>query len=212
MLLAVHTLALGVGAMVFVWMIYLRRRAHRLNQTVGQKHFTPQSFRVRRPVIWLAVRSVDTETVRLTLAGQGKFFVSSRVNGWVVVTGPDLPNPDDDVDACFHFLIALSRELGHVQFFYAEKFSAHHAWARLDEGCVTRAFAWTGETVWHQGAKTLPEIELEMKCPAYGDDFEPVSGAAANVKKIPLLAARWGIDPAALHHGDGIAGESPQLY
>jgi hypothetical protein len=105
------------------------------------------------------------------------------------------------VDACFLFLTGISRRLGHVQFFYAEKFSGHHAWARIDDGCVTRAYAWTGETVWNQGLKTRAEMGLRMKCFDYGDnsemDFESVNeSTAANLDKIPLLAARWSVDPA----------------
>lgn len=98
-----------------------------------------------------------------------------------------------------------------------EKFSAHHAWARMDDGCVTRAYAWAGETVWNQGAKTMAEIEMGMKCFGYGESFEVESwttneSAAANLEKIPLLAARWSIDPAILRRADGIAGESSLLY
>ncbi|HVU27099.1 MAG TPA: hypothetical protein VHG71_05110 [Verrucomicrobiae bacterium] len=214
MLLVAHMLALGVGAMVFLWMIYLHRHARRLGQTVvpAKKNILSSFASGKRPAIWLAVRSLESEIVRSMLSGQGKFFVSPRVNGWVIVTGPDLPHPDDDVDACYHFLIAISRELGHVQFFYAEKFSAHHAWARLDEGCVTRAFAWAGETVWNQGQKTLSEVELGLKCNDYGDDFENPESTVANVAKVPALAARWSIDPVILHRGDGIAGESSRLY
>lgn len=133
------------------------------------------------------------------------------MNGWVIVTGPGLPNPGEDVDACHLFLTALSRELGHVQFFHTEKFSAHHAWVRMDDGCVTRAYAWAGETIWNQGAKTLAESRLDMKCAGYGeeagDDFlANQEKAAENVEKIPLLAARWGLDPEILHRAGGIAG------
>ncbi|HEY4952632.1 MAG TPA: hypothetical protein VII71_04505, partial [Verrucomicrobiae bacterium] len=126
------------------------------------------------------------------------------------------PDPADDVDACHLFLTALSRELGHVQFFHMEKFSAHHAWARLDEGCVTRAYAWAGETIWNQGAKTLAENGLGMKCFGYGEDSEigfwtTKKNSMANVGKIPLLAARWSVDPEILHRAGGITGESSRL-
>ena len=219
MLLAAHFLALGVAVMVFLWMIFLHRRARALGQTLRQiqKIHPFAHIAVQRPSTWLAVRSVEAERVRSALAGNGKFFISPRVNGWVVVTGPDLPDPGEDVDACHLFLTALSRELGHVQFFHAEKFSRHHAWARMDDGCVTRAYAWAGETVWNQGAKTLAENRLGMKCSGYGEnpdaEFWTINeNAAANVEKVPLLAARWSIDPAILHRANGIAGESSRLY
>lgn len=211
MLMTAHMLALGVACAIFVGMIVLHRRAQKLNQSLRT---LPKSLRLQsksRPNIWLAVRSLEPETVRLALLGRGKFLVNPRVNGWVIVTGPDLPSPSDDVDACFRFLVSASRQLGHVQFFYADKFSAHHAWARMDDGCVTRAYAWAGETIWNQGAKTMAEAGLGMKCFGYGEDSEMDlaiinESAAANVEKIPLLAARWSIDPAMVRR------ESPRFY
>jgi hypothetical protein len=139
------------------------------------------------------------------------------VNGWVIVTGPGLPDPDDDVDECFLFLTGVSRQLGHVQFFHMEKFSCHHAWARMDEGCVTRAYAWAGETIWNQGETTLAEKGLGMKCFNYGEDAEAgfittKENAAANVEKIPRLAGRWSLDPEILHRAGGITGGSSRFY
>ena len=89
-----------------------------------------------------------------------------------------------------------------------EKFSAHHAWARLDDGCVTRAYAWAGETIWNQGATTMAENGLGMKCSGYGEDsaagfWTAKENAVANVEKIPLLAARWSLDPKMLHRAGG---------
>jgi len=135
----------------------------------------------------------------------------------VVVTGPGLPNPSVDVDDCFRFLTAVSRRLGHVQYFYSEKFSAHHAWARMDDGCVTRAYAWAGETVWNQGAKTLAENGLDMSCPGYGENsgagfWTTNEQAAANVEKIPRLAARWSLDPQVVQRAGGGIGESSRFY
>jgi hypothetical protein len=213
MMLLVNLLALGVASVIFIGMVVLHRLARRSNQSLRTfpKLHPLLAESAPRPANWLAVRSVESEAVRAVLDGKGKFFISPRVNGWVVVTGPDLPNPGDDVDACFLFLTALSRELGHVQFFHAEKFSAHHAWARMDDGCVTRAYAWAGETIWNQGAKTMAESALGMKCSGYGESPETnfdamTENVSANVEKIPLLAARWSIDPAVLRR------ESPRLY
>jgi len=36
--------------------------------------------------------------------------------------------------------------------------------ARMDDGYVTRAYAWAGGTIWNQGAKSAAEMELKMKC------------------------------------------------
>lgn len=236
MLLSTHFLAFGVAVMVFLWMIFLHWRSQKLQKLETR---APQQRRQiflapvfpQRPATWLAIRSVSPEAVQAALGlgrsapcswsdgmmGGHEFFISPRVNGWVIVTGLALPCPDDDVDACFLFLTALSRKLGHVQFFHAEKFSLHHAWARLDDGCVTRAYAWAGETVWNQGAKTMPETRLGLKCFAYGDILPPKEAVEMNFEKVAALAARWSLDPAAidecsLNHASGLAGELSQLY
>jgi hypothetical protein len=218
MLLLAHFLALGVAVMVFFWVKFLQRqkRAAETLHPAARNIFPPRTAPVIRPSTWLAVRTLEPEAVRAALADKDEFSISRRVNGWVIVTGPGLPDPSDDVDACHLFLTALSRELGHVQFFHMEKFSAHHAWARMDEGCVTRAYAWAGETIWNQGAKTLAENGLGMKCFGYGEDSEigfwtTKKNSMANVEKIPLLAARWSVDPEILHRVGGITGESSRL-
>ena len=227
-LLLMHMIALGVGLMIFGWMIYLQRRARReLGLLSPLLNFTSSPGTPQRPSCWLAVRSVSPESVKDALglnraapcswteglAGGHEFFISPRVHGWVIVTGLALPNPSEDVDECFIFLSTLSRKLGHVQFFYAEKFSRHHAWARLDDGCVTRAYAWVGETVWHQGVETLPEIEIGVKTFGYGDQSAASLDADTNFEKVSLLAARWSLDPAevklnSIRESIGIAGES----
>jgi hypothetical protein len=217
MLLMALLLALGVVAMVFARMM-LWQRQYRTTQKPHQSAgaISPVRSAAIRPATWLAVRTLEPQAVRVALADKAAFFISPRVNGWVIVTGSGLPDPGDDVDACHFFLTVLSRELGHIQFFHMEKFSAHHAWARLDEGCVTRAYAWAGETIWNQGAETLAETGLCMKCFGYGEDSEigfwtTKKNSMSNVEKIPLLAARWIVDPEILHRADGITGESSRL-
>jgi hypothetical protein len=217
-LLLLQLLSLGTAILFLLWLIFLQRRnraAETWRRTDPEHFLTPASGGIR-PNSWLAVRSLEPETVRAMLEAKSEFLISPRVNGWVIVTGPGLPNPSEDVDACHLFLTVLSRELGHVQFFHMEKISAHHAWARMDDGCVTRAFAWAGETIWDQGVKTLAERGLGLNCPGYGEEGETESWvrrekAAANVEKIPLLAARWSLDPGFLCRAEGIAGESSPL-
>ncbi|HEX4351199.1 MAG TPA: hypothetical protein VH251_12465 [Verrucomicrobiae bacterium] len=222
--------AIIIGLLILGWMLTASRRA-RLNQNLFPDPFSflpLKSESPPRPACWLAVRSVSTEAVKTALglnraapcswveglAGSHEFFISPRVHGgWVIVTGLGLPNPSDDVDATFLFLTALSRKLGHVQFFYAEKFSRHHGWARLDDGCVTRGYAWAGETVWNQGAKTLPESEAGLKTFGYGEQTATILDAEINFEKVPQLAARWSLDPAEVkldstRQSIGLAGES----
>jgi hypothetical protein len=225
-------LALGIISAIFVGIIVLHRHAKQLGVLAKQSPFIPfQTIFPRRPISWLAIRSINPERVQAALglghfvpcswsegmSGEHEFFISPRVNGWVIITGLAIPTPDDDVDECFRFLAALSRKLGHVQYFFAEQFSQHHAWARMDHGCVTRAYAWAGETIWNQGAKTLPENELDMKCFDYGEDCPSPKIAEKNSEKVALLAARWSLDPAAiderfLNFANGIAGELPQIF
>jgi len=230
-LLLMHMFALGVGMMVFFWMIYLQRHARQQVGIVKAIYeFEPSpslAISAVRPMCWLAVRSVSPEAVKEALGlhqaapctwsegltGDHAFFISPRVNGWVIVTGLALPTPTEDVDACFIFLSRLSRKLGHVQYFYAETFSRHHGWARLDDGCVTRAYAWAGTTVWSQGIETLPEIEVGVKTFAYGDQSATLLDVETNFEKVPLLAARWSLDPAgvklnSIRQSIGIAGET----
>lgn len=211
MLLLAHLLALGVAIMIFCWILFLQRRNRAAEQFRRSAEKLFLAHAAIRPATWLAVRSLEPEAVRAALPDPARFFISPRVNGWVVIAGPGLPNPSEDVDACFRFLTDVSRQLGHVQFFHAEKFSNHHAWARMDEGCVTRAYAWAGETVWNQGETTLAEKALRMKCFDYGEDAEAAfwttrEHARANVEKLPQLAGRWSLDPEILHRAGGQSG------
>jgi len=229
MLLALQGLALGIGFILLGWMLAVHRRQRLERQTLSPLHsfFPAGNPAPARPVCWLAIRSASPEAVRAALglnraepcswaeglAGSHEFFISPRVHGWVIVTGLGLPNPTDDVDATFLFLTALSRKLGHVQYFYASRLLHHHGWARLDDGCVTRAYAWTGETVWSQGIETLPEIEVDVKLFNYGDYTATILDAEMNYQKVPQLAARWSLDPAEVklnstRQSIGLAGES----
>jgi len=220
---------IACGGGLLGWAFALRRRQRRDNQHESLLlSLFPVPVKVsQRPTCWIAIRSVSPEAVQHALglnhiqpcswssglSGDHGFFISPRIHGWVIVTGTALPTPTDDVDATFIFLAALSRRLGHVQYFYASRLLHHHAWARLDDGCVTRAYAWTGETVWNQGPITLPETETGVRTFAYGDTAATILDAEVNFEKVSALAARWSLDPAeiklnSLRQSIGIAGES----
>jgi hypothetical protein len=217
-LLIAHMLALAMVCLCFAG-LFLRRRARMADEASGGKVLAHSMF-PQRPSSWLAIRAATPERVRSALGlsrfapcswaegmtGEHEFFISPRLNGWVIVTGLAIPTPDEDVDECFRFLVSLSRKLGHVQFFHAQRASHHHAWARLDDGYVTRAYAWADGTVWNQGPKTMPEIELGLKCFDYGEPC-PRSVAARNAERVARLAARWNFDPAAVdERAVGVAG------
>jgi hypothetical protein len=238
MLLAAHLLALVMAVMVFLWMIALHRQARAAEELMHHKAIVPafESAFISRPPLWMVVRSTDPGKVQSALGlnqptrcswtegmtGARKFFVGPPVNGWIIVTGSGLPNPSCDVDECFRFLARISGQLGEVQLFHADRILHHHAWARAENGVVTRAYAWAGETIWNQGAKTPVETELSMKCFGYGeepnaDSWAAVEWTAANVGKVPLLATRWSLDPARINervrkYADGVAGESSRDY
>jgi len=238
MLPAGQLLALVVALMVLLGLIALQRRARAAEKLTPRQAVAPmfESAFASRPPLWMAVRATDPKPVQAALGlnqptpcswtegmtGKRNFFVGPPVNGWIIVTGSGLPNPSCDVDECFRFLARMSGQLGQVQLFHADRILHHHAWARAENGVITRAYAWAGETIWNQGAKTPAEIELSMKCSGYGEDpnansWAAVEWMAANVGKVPLLATRWSLDPArinerALNRADGIAGESSRVY
>ncbi len=166
------------------------------------------------PGCWLAIHGHNRRAVQSALrlrnpqacswleglAGEQEIFISPPVEGWTLVTGTALPEPWDDVDACFRFMVDLSRKVGSVQWFSASRLSLHHAWIKADNGRIERAYAWAGKTLWNQGPETAAEKELGLKCYGYTDPLEASPWAQPdelrmNVEKVPLLAARWGFDP-----------------
>ena len=127
-------------------------------------------------------------------------FVSPPVEGWTLIVGGAIPDPSDDVDACYHFLTRLSRDIGEVQFFAADRVLNHHAWVRVRDGHVVRGYAWSGETLWNEGRITLDERFLGLQVHDYAEDIQPVRYDEApaeqtNAERVVLLARRWGIDP-----------------
>ncbi|MDB6015868.1 MAG: hypothetical protein JWR19_357 [Pedosphaera sp.] len=224
LLLSVFSFVLILGVFLVFFIIHLRRR-HKsailptAELKSGQYPSPSLNFRhssLKRPNCWLAIKNRNLLAVQHALSlhnpkpcswaeglsgnGEQKIFVSPPVSGWILVIGSALPEPGDDVDACFRFLIELSRKLGNVQFFSANTILNHHAWAQLEAGHVLRAYAWTDRTLWNQGKITQAETDLVMKCYDYLEIPDlPLFGSpdpnATNADKVHLLAARWSIDP-----------------
>lgn len=226
-------------SLLFIWMVSYHARRQRWLAAGARPAARPwEEPHFRAPLAdlpgrWLAVQTDNPHAVRAALrlhnaarcsiedglheARESRLFISPPVDGWVLVFGARLPDPAEDVDACFHFLSAVSRKLGHVQFFSAHRALGHHAWARLEAGRVRRAYAWAGQTLWNQGLPTAAEVSLGLRCAAYGedggDDFLPGESSAWNTERVPQLAARWSLDPALLDErlsrsDFGIAGDS----
>jgi len=237
-LLLLIGLAVGTGTLVVLLLVRHLRRRRPAGEVLRlpSAYASARSSYARRPSCWLAIKSRDLLAVQSALglhnpkpcswmdglAGEDKLFISPPVNGWILVIGSGLPDPSDDVDACFRFVLGLSRKLGQVQFFSASRVLQHHAWVRADHGHVVRAYAWAGKTIWKQGARTPAEKELDLECFDYGEpagrgSFGEPDVIGANVDRVPLLAARWSLDPAGidercLEQERGIAGEPSRRY
>lgn len=239
LLLLVLGVALGVGVTCLLMVLHFMRKGRLVARPVALKReLLPRQPHRPAPVYshpnrWLAVRSGNPQLVQaalalnnptpcsweegLSAAHEHKLFISPAIRGWVFVMGGNLPEPGDDVDKCFRFVMDLSRKLGHVQFFSVNRAVNHHAWVQAELGTVIRAYAWGGKTLWNQGTMTRAEADLSLKCFAYGDgeervDFGRPDPAAVNTERLPLLAARWSIDPTSidarmLKESQGIAGK-----
>ena len=200
----------------------------------GQLLIDPRKLRpasLDLPSRWLAIKCTSLFSVQSALglhnavscsweeglARPRKLFVSPPIEGWILVMGASLPDPGDDVDRLYHFLMRLSRKLGEVQFFSVNRILNHHAWIRVNEAKVVRGYAWAGTTLWNQGPKTAAELSLGLKCFDYTEplqrfQFTLADPASFNVEKVPLLAARWSvdlttIDARMLKESRGVAGE-----
>jgi len=226
-------IVLGTG-LFFVFCAW-RRACQLRKQDTERRGLQPASSTAVRSAIfeqpsrWLVVKAANPAVVQAALnlhhptpcsceeglleARDNKLFISPSISGWVLVVGPGLPGPFEDVDDCFRFLHNLSRKLGQVQFFCASRVVNHHAWVLMERGHVYRAYAWAGETLWNQGPLTAAEKDLGLRCFDYATEqnlFSIKDDLAANSERIGQLAARWSIDPATLGsgswNGHGIVG------
>lgn len=208
-----------------------RRSMEKFDAVIGIHNPPPIDSLGRRPSLWIAVHTPDAAGVFNALGldqpqpdywtncspGSGRMFVSVPVNGWTLVCGDGLPDPATDIDRCFRFVTNLSIALGHVQLFSANLARDEHAWARVECGRVVRGYAWArGETLWNQGPTTIEEQRLGLRCFDYAHerqepDWKLREAITENLVKVPLLAARWSLDPAELESvpstiSAGIAG------
>jgi hypothetical protein len=242
LVLFVAAVATATAIVLFASRVHRRRGRIPLVASVSYQLFDPQTAvlpkisALPRPNCWMAVRSRNLRAVQTALhlsnpepcswtqglANTEKLFIAPPIRGWILITGSGLPDPADDVDSSFRFLLQLSRKLGRVQFFVADRVLGHHAWVRAESGRIIRAYAWAGRTLWNQGSITSAETELGLKCFDYFESapgllFGSSDNVWINAEKVPLLAARWSIDPTALdersiERTQGVAGEVPRLY
>lgn len=237
LLLLLLSIALSIGMSIIVLLVR-RTRRNPSSPKIETDSFCPleRTCIFRRPGCWLAIKGNNPRSVQAALglhnakpcswiqglAGDEKLFIAPPVKGWILVFGSGLPDPSEDVDVCFRFVLNLSRKLGQVQFFSLSRVLHHHAWVKADTGKVLRAYAWAGHTLWRQGRPTQAETDLGLKCLDYTESLERSSFGGpdtigANVDKVPLLAARWSLDPAGIEERfleaeAGIAGEPSRRY
>jgi hypothetical protein len=242
LLVLLITLAVSTGTVMALLISRSRRLRPRVPHVIQLPPHANYSFDAQpapflnRPNSWLAIKSRNLVAVQSALglhhvkpcslleglSGQEKLFIAPPVKGWILVFGSGLPDPADDVDIFFRFIVNLSRKLGAVQFFTANRALAHHAWVRVESGRIVRAYAWAGRTLWQQGPQTPAETELDLHCFEYDDADTPTPFVfsdvmSANVDRVPLLAARWSLDPAGidqhlLAREYGLAGEPSRSY
>ena len=241
LLLFLFSISLSIGTAIIV--LVVRRARQRKSDWNSCKTSVDESNSAaepgccfRRPGYWLAIKSRSVLAVQSALGlsnakpcswtdgllGDEKLFIAPPVKGWILVMGSGLPDPSEDVDKCFRFLLDLSRRLGQVQFFSCSRVVQHHAWIRVDSGKVLRAYAWGGRTLWRQGAITSAEQELNLVTFDYQEapersPFAQPDVLCANTEKVPLLAARWSLDPARVDESwmqavSGVAGEPSRQY
>jgi hypothetical protein len=219
--------ALGLAG---VWKRRVQRR-QAARETEIQDNSAP--FLFDRPNRWIAVKCANIQKVQTALGlnnprlcplsegfsrlQERKLFLSPPIKGWILIVGNSLPDAADDVDRLFRFLMRIANDLGSIQYFSANRVLNHHAWVRIENNRVYRAYAWAGETLWNQGDRTAAERELDMKCYGYGDAPLPFPFTArdcnvTNTDKVMQLATRWSVDPMAVNNhalkaGFGIAGD-----
>ena len=248
LLLLLITMTVSGVVCMFSVLYYLRnRRAARIVNLASPNRgrfapspsFSPLVF--ERPACWLAIKSRNIEAVREALglenptscswieglAGistDNRLFLSPPIRGWILVFGPHIPRPSDDIDVCYRFLARLSEEMGEVQYFCMDSVTYEHAWARLVDGVVVRAYAWFRETLWNQGAFSEAERRAGVQTYSYGESPDPSAYGMQdrfrmNSDRVFQVASRWSIDPSKVNQGDfvssglGLSGTlSDQLY
>lgn len=231
-------IVLGIGVTCTLLVVHFVRKGRVAGGRLpAKKDFLQRDRRLQPalfhpPARWLAIKSANPRAVQaalglhnpmpcsweegLSATHEQRLFISPPVRGWILVMGPNLPDPGEDVDKCYRFVMDLSRKLGHVQFFSVNRAVNHHAWVLAEAGAIHRAYAWAGRTLWNQGRKTRAEFDLGLKCFDYGEgedrvEFGRVDPTVANTERLPLLAARWSVDPTSidarmLRENQGIAG------
>ncbi len=240
LLLIAAVVVLGAVSLVLtLHLVRQRRREREGDSRVDPIPPAPTALRSSAtllvPARWMAVSATTVREVRHALdlsnptpctiqdglAGnhQQALFLAPPVDGWVLITGPGIPDPAEDIDEVYHLVRALSIKLGAAQFFCFNRVLGHHGWAWARGGTIVRAFAWAGTTLWNEGEPTPAERTLRLRSPRYSDPTPTTALAResilSNLDKVPILAGRWSVDPVSVHqqvpNGVGVAGEFTRI-
>lgn len=216
------SLSTVIGVLIAFMMLY--RRERRRHGALGVTTASPElvargqrrPFPFPWPGRWMAIHGATPDRIREAFRGkvspysswadallrcrERTVFVSPSVDGWSLVVGANLPDVFQDVDRAFHRLRELGDALGTIQYFSTDRVVHSHAWVRIDQGQVTRAYAWAGSTLWNEGRVSLEERLLGLRCREYGEESEPVpfgevSPESHNADRLVLLARKWSVDP-----------------
>lgn len=197
----------------------------------------PQAFGYQ--MSWLAIRTRDSARVVDVLGlrepeaanwqtgigavydrriGDRTVFVSPPVNGWTFVVGLALPQPMGRgfIDKCTPLLMKLGGEFIEAQYFLSYPPMDFHAWARVVDGRLVRAFAIGDEgIVWNKGKPTKEEKTLGLKL----FELRGVKGRKGDAggelilypteEHVMRLASRWSMDPTILDRT--AAGTEPAM-
>ena len=156
-------------------------------------------------------------------------FVTPSVSGWVLVVGMALPDSGEPgwADKCTPLLEKLGRKYDPAFYFGTHRVAEYHAWARVDQGRITRAYAYSGDkgiTIWNEGPQTKAERDLHLDF--FADDAPPGQSHEYYDRKdlrypqeddVINLAGAWSINPARLEDmnlppSSGFVARVPQTW
>ncbi|WP_433447651.1 hypothetical protein ACQPXS_05990 [Streptomyces sp. CA-142005] len=184
---------------------------------------------------WLGVRGATVAEVADALALGGRrevgwtegteaayregVYVAGPVDGWTLAhgrvdltpgrgpEGPDFPD----------WLLALAARLGDLQFFCTDRVGDCHAWAKVEEGRLVRAYCYHGahgDVPFHLGEPTPVERESGVGTRWLEDgweeweesDWDEWHAAMPNEQDVMTIARDWGICPLDIPDDDALAG------
>src|SRR5207248_1081881 len=162
-LLLILLSVLTIGMLLTLVVIrYLQRRSTLRQRILADSDSAPERSGQYQPLFespfrWIAIKSgnpiaaqavLGLHNVRSCSWDEGlarlndhTLLISPPIDGWLLVVGTGLPDPNEDLDECYKFILALSRELGHVQFFSFNRAVNHHALVKAEGDRVLRAYA-----------------------------------------------------------------------